>query len=351
MKNVSLRNTKKPIWKKVLIRIGLAISILIILVYLAFQLSPWPSVLLLKNTLPDAGPESEKALEKYVPDNIASILDQQYDLQDKDAFLDVYYPSSIKNTDQALPVIVWVHGGGWIGGSKEGIANYCKILAGKGYTVVSVGYSLAPQKHYPTPLRQLNAALGYLRANAKRLHINPSHFILAGDSGGASIAAQVGNIISNKEYAELLGITPAINRSELSGLILYCGPYDIGLIDLEGAYSFFLHSILWAYSGKKDFANDPMFKTISVVNYVDGNYPPAFISAGNGDPLESHSKALAKKLASLDVRVDTLFYPEAYLPVLPHEYQYSLDMEAGKNALEQSVQFLKSLDMERNNIE
>src|SRR5690625_3288990 len=109
MKNVPLRNTKKPIWKKVLIRIGLAISILIILVYLAFQLSPWPSVLLLKNTLPDAGPESEKALEKYVPDNIASILDQQYAVGDKDAFLDVYFPSEISNTDQALPVIVWAH--------------------------------------------------------------------------------------------------------------------------------------------------------------------------------------------------------------------------------------------------
>lgn len=334
------RPARKSIWKKVIIRITWILIFICFLTFLAFKISPWPSVLIIKNFFNDEGAKTEEALKKYVPDSIVSILDQQYDGQDKDAFLDVYYPPAISNTDQQLPVVVWIHGGGWIGGSKGGIANYCKILSGKGYTVVSVDYSLAPSKHYPAPVKQVNKALAYLRENAKRLHINPSHFFLAGDSGGASIAAQTGNIISNKEYAQLMGITPGISRYELSGLILYCGPYDVGLVDLNGENAFFLKTILWAYSGRKDFASDSSFRTLSVINYINGNFPPCFISVGNGDPLHTHSEALARKLIMLNVKVDTLFYAPGYTPVLPHEYQFNLDIDAGKKALEQSTQFL-----------
>jgi len=321
------------------------------LVFLGFKLSPWPSALLIKYYFEKEGAKVNEALKKYVPDNISVIPEQHYDPKDKDAFLDVYYPSSISNTGKLLPVIVWIHGGGWVAGSKEEIANYCKILAGKGYTVVSVDYSLAPGKHYPTPVKQVNIALAYLQENAKRLHIDPSHFILAGDSGGASIAAQVGNIISNSDYAQLMSIAPAISRSELSGLMLYCGPYDAEHVNLKGENAFFLKTVLWSYSGKKDFVNDPFFKTISVINYINGNFPPCFISVGNGDPLHTQSEALARKLIMLNVKADTLFYPPGYLPLLPHEYQFNLDIEAGKKALERSVLFLESLNMTNNDPE
>lgn len=331
--------------KRALIWLFSSLIVIIILVFLAFKLSPWPSVLLIRHYLPDEGPKTAEALKKHIPGGISAVLEQQYDRIDKDAFLDVYYPSAISGTDQVLPVIVWVHGGGWIGGSKEGMAGYCKILAGKGYTVVAVDYSLAPGKHYPTPVKQVNTALAYLRLNAKRLHIDAAHFILAGDSGGASIAAQLGNITSNSGYAHLMGIVPAISRAELSGLILYCGPYDVGMVDLNGKSAFLLNTLLWAYNGKKDFINDPFFKTLSVVNYLNSDFPPCFISVGNGDPLKAHSEALARKLALLHVKVDTLFYPPNYIPNLPHEYQFNLDIDAGKKALERSLHFLSDLNM------
>jgi len=321
------------------------------LVFLGFKLSPWPSALLIKYYFEKEGAKVNEALKKYVPDNISVIPEQHYDPKDKDAFLDVYYPSSISNTGKLLPVIVWIHGGGWVAGSKEEIANYCKILAGKGYTVVSVDYSLAPGKHYPTPVKQVNIALAYLQENAKRLHIDPSHFILAGHSGGSSTAAQISNIISNSDYAQLMSIAPAISRSELSGLMLYCGPYDAEHVNLKGENAFFLKTVLWSYSGKEDFVNDPFFKTISVINYINGNFPPCFISVGNGDPLHTQSEALARKLIMLNVKADTLFYPPGYLPLLPHEYQFNLDIEAGKKALERSVLFLESLNMTNNDPE
>ena len=81
---------------------------------------------------------------------------------DPDAVLDVHYPSEVANTDRKLPTIIWVHGGGFTSGSKDGVAHYLTILAAKNYTVVGVNYSLAPGKIYPTPIVQVNAALTFL---------------------------------------------------------------------------------------------------------------------------------------------------------------------------------------------
>ena len=55
--------------------------------------------------------------------------------------LDVYRPQGAG----PLPTVVWIHGGGWIGGSKEELANWCRLIAGHGFAVVAVGYSLRPR--------------------------------------------------------------------------------------------------------------------------------------------------------------------------------------------------------------
>lgn len=284
-------------------------------------------------------------LKKHVPAGISEILNQQYKAGDKDAMLDIYFPSSIANTQKLLPVIVWIHGGGWISGNKGLIANYCKILAAQGYAVVSIDYSIAPEKSYPVPVRQANAALGWLKQNANRFHINPAHFVLAGDSGGAHIASQTANIITDSSYAKLLDISPSLHHTQLSGLLLYCGTYDTQNIDRGGSSGDFLKTVLWAYSGKKHFMKDEFFKTASVINYVTGNFPPSFISAGNGDLLCLQSQAFARKLCALNVKVDTLFFPSGHKPSLELEYQFNLDNDAGKKALQSSVEFLSALNL------
>eukprot|EP01031_Cornospumella_fuschlensis_P013681 gene13681-16725_t len=181
-----------------------ALAALVVWGSTAFGISPRPAAVLIKYVFNRGSDAMSVALVKHVPPGVVSILDQRYDANDGDALLDVFYPSRVVNTDAILPVIVWVHGGGWVSGDKSQIANYLRILASKGYTVVGVNYAIAPRQTYPVPLRQVNTALAYLQANAKRLHIDSSHFYLAGDSAGAQIAAQVANIGSAPSYAEKL---------------------------------------------------------------------------------------------------------------------------------------------------
>lgn len=328
--------------KKTLILIGTTLVFLIIATFIAFKISPWPYSMLIRYVFNKEGIKVNENLVKRLPTGVSEILDQQYIPEDKSAKLDVYYPSTAAATGQVLPVIVWIHGGGWVAGSKDQMSSYCKILAAQGYTVVAIDYTLAPEGNYPLPLQQTQRSIQYLLANARRFHMDTSRFILAGDSAGAHIVAQSANIIYNSDYSTLLGIKPAIQGKNLLGLLLYCGPYDISLIDQSGDFSGFLKTILWAYSGQKDL-NSEIFKTASVINYITKDYPPTFISVGNGDPLLPASLALARKLTKVGVPVDSLFFKPDYHPQLPHEYQFNLDTEAGELALQRSLVFLKKV--------
>ncbi len=243
-------------------------SIVAAVVYTAFQVSPWPAVLLIRHAFKNDAARISLALEKHVPVGIIVQHNEHYDASDRDAYLDVFFPSGPAEGTPLLPTVVWTHGGGWVSGDKEQIANYAKVLAGKGFTVVSIGYSVAPSSTYPTPIRQLNSALSYLVSNATRLRVNPLRFVLAGDSAGSQISAQLANAVSVPSYAEALGITPSIKRSQLAGIILYCGAYTLQGIQFDGPFKDFLRTVLWSYSGHRDFLTNPRFATAWVNDYV-----------------------------------------------------------------------------------
>ncbi|MDO9353562.1 MAG: alpha/beta hydrolase, partial [Solirubrobacteraceae bacterium] len=124
--------------------------------------------------------------------NVSVVQDQPYRPGDAQALLDVYSPGvAVGEAAVARPTIVWVHGGGWLAGDKTDWAPYYRLLASRGFTVVSVGYGLAPEHPYPRALKEVNAALGYVTREAPRLRIDPDQLILAGDSAGAQLASQV----------------------------------------------------------------------------------------------------------------------------------------------------------------
>jgi acetyl esterase/lipase len=307
-------------------------------VYIAFQISPWPSALLLRHAFNKGGVAMAQALEKHVPPGVTAFTDQHYDPADGDAYLDVFAPAAARGP---LPLVVWVHGGGWLSGSKSDVANYAKIIAAKGYVVAGVDYSLAPGARFPTPVRQINAALKYLVANAQRLRIDPQRIVLAGDSAGAHLAAVAANAVAVPEYAEAIGVTPAVRRAQVAGVVLFCGAYAIDRLRLDGPFGKMVRTMLWSFSGNADFENDAVFANAWVLNFVGPDFPPAFISVGNADPLGAQSVALADRLAARGVRVERLFFPKDHQPPLRHEYQFDLDSAAGQKALAAMTEFLR----------
>lgn len=325
--------------KRFVKRILISIISLAMIIFLAFKLSPYPSVWIIRYAFNKEAVRVNKELERHVPNEIATISQIHYDKNDPDAFFDAYFHPDSVNAKGSLPVIVWTHGGGLISGDKSQVSNYCKILASKGYIVIAIDYTIAPEAKYPTPIQQLNTALAYISSNPETFHADTSNIVLAGDSGGSMISAAAANVITSPSYAELTRIKPGITPSQLKGLLLYCGIYEIDNLNTEGAFGSFLKSVMWAYFNTKDISNDAYANTASVTNFLTGAFLPTFISAGNNDPLLPQSKILSEKLAAKGVQIDTLFYPENYEPPLGHEYQFNLD-ESGKIALDRSIKFL-----------
>lgn len=322
--------------KRILVWTAAIGVVLVIAIVLAFRLSPWPSVAVITYMFAKKDDASEAALEKHMPSGIVTRRDVPYGSR-SDEVLDVNYQET---TTGPQPTIVWVHGGGFIAGSKDGIANYMKVLAGHGYTAIAVEYSTGYGSRYPKPVEQVNAALGFIVRNATDLRVDTTRLVLAGDSAGAHIAGQVALLTTDPTYASALGIAPQLPARQLSAMLLLSGAYDPTRVNFEGDFGWFLKTVLWAYTGVKNFREDDRFELTSITAHVTGAFPPSFISSGNGDPLMPQALALAQKLQQVGVRVETLFFPPEREPKLPHEYQFNLDTTAGQEALMRMLGFI-----------
>ncbi len=323
-------------WRRWVAIVTGSLLLLVLTGALAFVVSPWPGSLVLRYLFDSGGARTAAAMTAHVPDSVSGQTNLAYG-PGPDELLDVWYPTG---TMSSLGTVLWVHGGGWVGGDKSTVAPYLKILASQGYTTVGINYSLAPGATYPTPVLQTNRALGWVTAHAAELHVDPTRVVLAGDSAGAQIAAQVASLIVNPAYAAQMQLTPTLPASSLVGTVLNCGPYDPPMIEgATGLDGWFIKTVGWAYLGTKDFT-DPRVAQASIVDNVNASFPPAWVSGGNGDPLTPQGQALVAELTGLGVKVTPLFFPADYEPKLPHEYQFNLDTAAGQSALTGTVAFL-----------
>jgi acetyl esterase/lipase len=299
----------------------------------AHFVTPWPSVLVIRAIFDRGAAEASAKLERHVPPGITVDRNVRYDASDPDAEMDIIRPPA---GAAAGPTIVWVHGGGFVSGRRGDVENYAKVIAGEGFTVVNVDYTIAPEATYPTPVKQVVAALGFLPREGARLGVDPDRLIVAGDSAGAQIAAQVANPVTAPDYARKVGIAASIEPRQLRGLILFCGPYDLDLMN-DG---WFMRTTTWAYSGRRDHRQDASFQLMSVARYVTPAFPPTFLSAGNGDPLLAHSVALEDALRRIGVPVEALYFP-GHEPPLGHEYQFDLDTAPGRTGLQRLIAFAR----------
>ncbi len=308
----------------------------------AHFLTPWPSVLVIRAIFDKGSADALAKLAKHVPGGIVTRTAIRYDPADPDALLDIHRPA---HPDPRAPTILWVHGGGFLSGRRGDMAEYLKILAGKGFVTVSVDYTLAPSAHYPTPVRQVSRALAFLDREGGRLGVDREKLVIAGDSAGAQIAAQVANVVTSPAYARAVGIAAPIAAKQLKGALLYCGVYDITRLD--GGRSillrWFVRTVTWAYSGRRDWRDAPGFDRLSVARDVTAGFPPTFISAGNADPLGPQSILMDAALRRAGVPVHGLFFPPGHVPGLGHEYQFDLDTPDGQRALAESVAWLSAI--------
>ena len=309
----------------------------VVIALIAFRASPWPAAWVIATLWGREGERLSTALARHVPSNVSSRRDLAYGPGEDERF-DLHRPAQ---TDVALPTIVWIHGGGYVSGSKEAVANYLRILASHGFTVVGIGYSIGPGHAYPKPVVQANAALGYLSTHASALGIDPRALVLAGDSAGAQIAAQVAMLTTDPRYATEIGIAPTLDRAQVRGTILGSGVFDFTRFRYDGPGALFTNTFLRAYSGRRHFLDDERFMRGSITPNLSAAFPPSFVTSGNADPLEGQAHRLVERLAERGIDHESLFFPPDHEPAQPHVYFFDLDSDEGRRALSSMVAFAR----------
>jgi acetyl esterase/lipase len=332
-------------------RIGIVLAIVLavgIVVSIVGESTPWPSALVIRAVFEQGGAATAQEMTRHVP---ATPLSEKLDVQYSDGSaggnttFDAFSPRS---GSEALPTVVWVHGGAWISGSKSDIDPYLRILAGSGYTTVGVNYTVGPEAQYPTALEQLNDALAFLVSHAEQYRVDPRRIVLAGDSAGANLASQLAVLTTNPDYAGLLGITPALHPDQLVGTILNCGVYDLRtMADLSGIVAWGFQIALWGYTGTRNWSASYAGATMSTVDFVTPDFPATFISGGNGDGLTwIQSVPMFNKLRNEGVDVTSLFWAADHQPALDHEYQFHLDQPEARTALDDTLAFLAKVTVD-----
>lgn len=332
--------TRRP-WHRTKVALASVVGVLAV-VAIVGSITPWPSSMVIRAVFAQGGDETAAEMDRYVSDaSLSEQLDVAYGSDGADTTMDVFRPA---DEPGALPAVVWIHGGAWISGSKENVDPYMRILAAEGYAAIAVNYTIGPEGVYPLAVHQLNEALAYIDEHAEELGVDADQIVLAGDSAGAQLASQMTALTTNQDYAEVMGVTPALDSTQIVATVLNCGVYDLSrLAQLDGIAGWGLKSAMWAYSGTKTWAEDSTGATMSTIDWVTEDFPATYISGGNGDGLTwLQSIPMAQRLDELDVEVTTLFWPMEHTPALPHEYQFHLDLPDAQTALQATLDFLDS---------
>lgn len=348
--DINTARRQRPVRRRLLVAGGTLAAAVVVTAIVA-AISPWPSVMVIRTVFEKGAASTVAEMEPHVPDTkLTEYRDIAYapptgSLPQSDTTLDVYTPAG---GTKKLTTIVWVHGGAWISGQKENIEPYMRILAGQGYTTIALNYTTAPEAAYPTAVTQLNTALAYISEHAADWNGDPNRIVLAGDSAGSQLASQLAVLATNPRYAHLSGMTPGLKEEQLVGAILNCGVYDMPAMSaLNGIEAWGLQVSLWAYAGTKDWSSRSSGALMSTIDFVNADFPPTFISGGNGDALTwSQSIPFAQALENSGVSVTRLFWPANHEPKLPHEYQFHLDLKEANVALADTVKYLQALDSE-----
>jgi acetyl esterase/lipase len=199
-------------------------------------------------------------------------------------YLDIYYPVG---TEGLLPVIFEVHGGGWFYGNKELNKFYATDLATRGFTIVNVNYHLAGLKRFPEQLKDIFAALDWLKANGDKYHCDLKNVFITGDSAGGHLTSLTMALQNNQEARALIGISEGV-PIKAGGLV--CGVYDL---EEFGKLNFITRAYAKVMLGEK-LKSSKYRNLMSFMKTYNGKMPPLYLVSSEEDLFHSQTLIMAE---------------------------------------------------------
>lgn len=274
------------------------------------------------------------------PEGILRFDDILYGNEKKWQSLDVYRPKEAceKGDLKKLPVIVSVHGGGWVYGDKEVYQWYTMSLAERGFAVVNFTYRLAPEYKFPAGVEDTNAVFTWVLSHADEYGFDTEHIFAVGDSAGGHMLCIYSAICSNPSYAKKFPfeIPKTKNGSFVpTAIALNCGVYCIDM-KTPTETSELMREVL------KEKGSDEEIDMINPLPYITSDFPPAYIMTANDDQTVDASQAekLEEKLNEQHVDFVKKEYGTDEKP-LGHVFHCNINLEEASVCNDDECEFFR----------
>jgi len=217
------------------------------------------------------------------PNGLSEALDIHRDVEyanvnGKSLLIDLYIP---KNASKPMPVVMWIHGGGWTEGNK---ANPMPLpLVKYGFAVASINYRLSQEAIFPAQIYDCKAAVRWLRAHAGDYGFNPDAIGVAGGSAGGHLVALLGTTSQNPELEGQEG-NPGVS-SRVQAVVDFFGPTDFLMMigpDRKWDKEYAVTVVSQLLGGPVDQKPD-LARQASPLYYVTGQACPFYIAHGDQD--------------------------------------------------------------------
>lgn len=203
-----------------------------------------------------------------------------------DAKLDVYRRRDVQTPQ---PTVVFYHGGGWIGGTKE--ASFMSVVPWleMGWNVVNVEYRMARVSLAPAAVEDAQCALKFVVSRAKDYNVDPSRLVVTGESAGGHLALAVGMIPASAGFTNacagggFTGNDTALPK--VSAIINWYGITDLN--DMLSGANARSYAVQWIGTQPN---RDAVARSVSPLTYVRADLPPILSIQGDADPIVPYAQ-------------------------------------------------------------
>lgn len=249
------------------------------------------------------GLEKLADLEPKIPENVEEIKNVEYkNVNGKSLQMDFYRP---KDADGPLPLLLFIHGGGWKSGKRSDYLVYLTSFAQKGYVTATVTYRLKRDSIYPAAVEDVIDAVKWLFENGENFGYDPSRIALIGGSAGAHLAMMAGYGWENPASQ---------NADETSAHRVKAVVNIYGPVDLTTEYAR-NQPLVTGFIGHSYNEKPELYSEASPITYLSSSCPPTLILHGTSDTLVPISQS-----DTLKSRLDAMGIPCEYyrVPLWPH---------------------------------
>jgi len=253
-----------------------------------------------------AADRATRALEQYVVSTDITYLT----VDNYEAKLDVY---KRKDVTSPQPTVIYIHGGGWIGGSKKSSMMFLTPWLEMGLNVVNVEYRLTRVAPAPAAVEDCLCALRWVGSHAQAYGIDLTRLVVSGESAGGHLSLTTGMI---PESAGLDRQCPGVPLPKVAAIVNFYGITDVADL-LDGP-----NQRNWAVSWLGSAANrEEIAKRVSPLTYVRPGLPPILTIQGDADPTVpyTHSLRLQEALEKAKVPHQLITVPGGKHGMFPAE--------------------------------